>query len=470
MAGSAIAEAWRRCREAEVGKKGSDAAHAAKLDSQRKPGRETLARQKINSFRRQNARLAERAAKLAKEPVMAAPLFSTNASDEPVDPETVHSVSVEALSEFMFLTGGGRAENPSASEKDIRVHCNRKTAHALAKASYGVIRNGVATAAEFRAFIDTSYPHLKGDLIGVEPIMIEKFITGHTCKVRPVTSIHWLVNVLHIHWDLKNVEFHLRKVKSQLGMDSRQAVVVTPPLLLQLEHELEAAMKAGTPTWPALWLVWVMTFGAVREEHLKRSILDKWTPGWMTLICPQGKTAESRGGFRYGMSTTFMSGFDWGFYVHALWSRVEETCPGQKRGLVVHTESLARFSASQVIAIVRDCMSDLLDEEGLRNLTGYGFRRVGMTIAAYLGLSVVDRLAWGNWKHSSHIAEAGESAITLRDAGNKQERARNVKEKIQHVAKLACATGVLNWDEIPDEQWKSWAAETSPPTRSISLC
>ena len=66
LAGTAIAEAWKRCRDAENSNKGSKAAHAARLDSQRKPGREALARQKINSFRRQNARLAERAAKLTK--------------------------------------------------------------------------------------------------------------------------------------------------------------------------------------------------------------------------------------------------------------------------------------------------------------------------------------------------------------------------------------------------------------------
>jgi len=166
MAGSAIAEAWLRCRRAEHCKKGSDAAHAAKLDSQRGPGPELRARQKISTFRRKNARLAERSAKLLREPNMAAPKLGTNASDERVDAETIHQNSVEALSEFMFLTGGGRAENPSASDEDVRVHCNRKTAHALAKASYGVIRNGVATATELRAFIAASWPHLGGDLRG----------------------------------------------------------------------------------------------------------------------------------------------------------------------------------------------------------------------------------------------------------------------------------------------------------------
>ena len=176
-------------------------------------------------------------------------------------------------------------------------------------------------------------------------------------------------------------------------------------------------------------------------EHLKRSFLDKWTPGWMTFICPQGKTPESRGGFRFGMPTTFMNGYDWGPKVHALFEKVERIHPGQKRGMVVHTEKLNRLSAAQVIAIVRDAMGGLLNEEQLRDLTGYGFRRIGMTIALYLGLSAAERLAWGNWKHSSHIAASGESAIALRYAGNKQELARSVKEKLLRVIRLACETG-----------------------------
>jgi len=106
--------------------------------------------------------------------------------------------------------------------------------------------------------------------------------------VRPVTTLRWLVNALDIPWDLSKVEGPLMKVKSMLGMDSRQAPAVQPPMLLQLELQLEEAMKAGTSTWPALWVAWCMTHGAIREEHLKRSYIDQWKPVWMSFICPRG--------------------------------------------------------------------------------------------------------------------------------------------------------------------------------------
>ena len=57
-----------------------------------------------------------------------------------------------------------------------------------------------------------------------------------------------------------------------------------------------------------------------------------------------------------------------------------------------------------------------------------------MTIALYLGLSAVQRLAWGNWKNSSQIAASGEAAITLRYAGDKAKMVRDVKEIIFRVS------------------------------------
>ena len=58
----------------------------------------------------------------------------------------------------------------------------------------------------------------------------------------------------------------------------------------------------------------------------------------------------------------------------------------------------------------------------------------------------------------------------MRYAGNKQALAREVKEKIQRVSQYVCYTGALTWDEVSDENWKSWVAETIPKTNPKVHC
>jgi len=105
-------------------------------------------------------------------------------------------------------------------------------------------------------------------------------------------------------------------------------------------------------------------------------------------------------------------------------------------------------------------MGDVVAEGELCGLTGYSFRRIGMTIAVHLGLTAVQRLAWGNWKNASQVAQANEAAVTLRYAGDKGKLARGVKEKIPHVVHRALAADDRKWAWVPATLWAICAEET----------
>jgi len=135
-AGNAVANAWWQCRQVENAKGGSDAAHAMQLDYQRKPGKECRAKASILSLRRKNARFAEKGAKLI-EPNKVSAKLEAAVKEELADVETAYNESLEALTEFMYLAGCGRAESPSATSEELREHCMRRVGKVLTKASLG---------------------------------------------------------------------------------------------------------------------------------------------------------------------------------------------------------------------------------------------------------------------------------------------------------------------------------------------
>lgn len=88
---------------------------------------------------------------------------------------------------------------------------------------------------------------------------------------------------------------------------AKQAPTAEIKMFVELEKVLQAAAEHRSARWLCLFGSWCQVMGAVRYQHLQRSILLKVTSQTCYFVCTRGKQKHSRDGF--GIALVVRSGF-----------------------------------------------------------------------------------------------------------------------------------------------------------------
>ena len=89
------------------------------------------------------------------------------------------------------------------------------------------------------------------------------------------------------------------------GIESKRQPCAEPCMVRSLEDRMQAMAEQGDQTWMSLLGSWLITFGVVRLDHIRR------TANFLQFFCHRGEQKHRRVGFYWGAPTHTTSGWCW---------------------------------------------------------------------------------------------------------------------------------------------------------------
>ena len=267
-------------------------------------------------------------------------------------------------------------------------------------------------------------------------VTLATFIRQHAAPTRAFTSLGWLVRNLRLPFDMTEVTKPRSGLGARLGQGQAQAATVEPSMVLHLLGTLE--MTIADPHWPLVFCAYAMCFGVVRYTRLQRSYLVGGNGGILVFWCTKGKTG-SRGGFAWSVPR-YCGTLD-------LSQVLPHSGPAFRHWhwLGFDSATAQPVDTPQFIRILRPRLSAAMYTT---SLSSYSFRRVLPTLAGYVGLSEIEKLALGQWTDQS-----SKTTTTTPLCYDSQ------KQQLGHQLRVAGLNffhdlHMALWDELPVGYWR----------------
>ena len=335
----------------------------------------------------------------------------------------------------------GSLEAGKSSEADFDAAVGRRAEKGAKKGGTEMLRNVENTWLEL-----TEYASKNEILIpAMTSVDLESYVYSSSGSTRAFNSLKWMVRNLQLSLPIEEVVDPSKRGQGKLGEDSKQAVVIVPPMFSQLEEELMKAIEADDPAWLGLLAQWLAVIGVVRSKHLRRSYPVKLTDSVLHCWCKEGKQKELKNGFPWSCRAHLISHptYNWARKFLRLWKHV----PEEKKdgiGMCFDIEKMLPLTMKAAVDQTRSGMASIIENWDI--LTYNSFRRAPMTIANKANFSPSEKVALGDWVDK---LETDREAIPLRYAGNKKQM--SIEIKLEMSLLFEKCLHINDWDEILDK-------------------
>ena len=289
------------------------------------------------------------------------------------------------------------------------------------------------------------YRHVELGQLGhpLQPWDLELFVRSNSAPQRVMQAFLWMQRNLHLDWDFSLCRMKRKRQGNRYGVGAKQAPTAEMTMFVELERVLQSAAEHSSSRWLALFGAWCQVLGAVRYQHLQRSILWKVTSQTCFFICTRGKQKHSRDGFHWSVPSHLVTtGYPLGEKLAQTWRRWT-TDNSSHVGLVAHPSNREHVNAAAATACIQSIMVRVLGNDAGR-VTSKSWRQFGITMVVRAGFSTTDQVAFGNWLDR---APGGNTSIPMRYCGSKLEQSTFLRHvvwamirNLQHEA--------LTWSQI----------------------
>ena len=293
------------------------------------------------------------------------------------------------------------------------------------------------------------YRHVELGQLGhpLQPWDLELFVRSNSAPQRVMQAFLWMQRNLHLDWDFSLCRMKRKRQGNRYGVGAKQAPTAEMTMFVELERVLQSAAEHSSSRWLALFGAWCQVLGAVRYQHLQRSILWKVTSQTCFFICTRGKQKHSRDGFHWSVPSHLVTtGYPLGEKLAQTWRRWT-TDNSSHVGLVAHPSNREHVNAAAATACIQSIMVRVLGNDAGR-VTSKSWRQFGITMVVRAGFSTTDQVAFGNWLDR---APGGNTSIPMRYCGSKLEQSTFLRHvvwamirNLQHEA--------LTWSQITNTQ------------------
>eukprot|EP00438_Fugacium_kawagutii_P035920 Skav227993 [mRNA] locus=scaffold390:165629:172005:- [translate_table: standard] len=237
-----------------------------------------------------------------------------------------------------------------------------------------------------------------------------------TAQQRVMQAFLWMKRNLHLDWDFSLCQSKRKRLGNRYGVGAKQAPTAEVAMFVSLEKTLQSAAEHRASRWPVLFGAWCQVLGAVRHQHLQRSILVKVTSQSCFFVCTRGKQKHSRDGFWWSVPSHLVTtGYPIAEQLAKGWQEWLLKDKGHV-GLVVNPSSGEHVTMAAAKSCIQSIMGRVLGDDAGR-VTSKSWRQ--LTLVVRSGLSATDQVAFGNWLDSS---PGGSTSIPMRYCGSKLEQ------------------------------------------------
>jgi len=380
---------------------------------------------------------------------------------EPEEGEGGKARFVEPIMQLMMDCRVGRAENPKATDVEVRNSLKRKAMKAIQTAGIPTLHIAITTAEEFRIYLEDKATG--AGMAKVDSIALERFLCLSRAPVRAFKAVSWMCNNLQLGWPAVEGMRRGAKQVPVSGTECKRARVAQPGMFKALTEHMEAAAEAGDPVWLALLASWIQ---AMANLHLglvlRNSVPVELYSGWLLCFCKRSRQKYEKVGFYWGVPSETSSGYSWAAKFLEEYDKRRGSESGESMmGMIFRTDTLEYLSVKEVKAATKRAMGET---PWALMATTCSWGRLLPKVAQHINFSRNERFAVGDWKAASELGD--EVPITLGHSKGGKGKSRTCKLTCAAVLSSLASKDINTFDEIPVQQWEAVARDAKSKVES----